>query len=595
MSASPSRKRPRRSAESAPIAPPPGMGFDPAPSAPPPPASLVPPPPPSTTTFTTVPPPPPVGAPPATGATGAVPPPPPPASSMSADAAKAAAQRAASRVHASLGMISGGPTAIDPARYPGMPPGWGAGMTEAQRDAAYHQHTRQSRRLYVGNLPKRASPEDIVKFFNDAMLASGAATRPDLGDPVLAANANLEKGFAFVEFRLVEDAESALAFDGVVFENANINVRRPNDYDPSKNPLGPGGVGGGPVVGAADATLGAAAPGGGGSHHHASSSHQKNLIAHQSDAPIGTIADPTGQTPPVVIATPALATDRGRVPRRVPDGPNKLYVGGFDPLHAASQIRATLEAVGGPLKSFAVMPDARGAPTGHAFFEYQDARLTRVAEEALTGIRPGPGPGRLACRRTHPAEEEEEGGGGGAAAAKKKEGREGQKNASASAGKEKEGSSREVSDAATYEIPRAAIPMLESPSDLVWVYNAVCASHDAVEAGEVEDAIRREAARLAAWAPDRVRSARAHPDGRVTLAFEPGGGDGSGTDAAARAVAGIGGVAFEGRTLWARFAPRDKENKDAGEEEGLGGGGGGVIVAGLPPPPPPPPPKPVAT
>ena len=109
-------------------------------------------------------------------------------------------------------------------------------MTEAQRDAAYHQHTRQSRRLYVGNLPKRVSPEDIVKFFNDAMLASGAATRPDLGDPVLAANANLEKGFAFVEFRLVEDAESALAFDGVVFENANINVRRPNDYDPSKTP-----------------------------------------------------------------------------------------------------------------------------------------------------------------------------------------------------------------------------------------------------------------------------------------------------------------------------------------------------------------------
>ena len=339
-------------------------------------------------------------------------------------------------------------------------------------------------------------------------------------------------------------------------------------------------------LGVEDATLGAAAPGGG-------LSHQKNL-AQSSDAPIGTIADPTGQTPPVVIATPALATDRARVPRRVPDGPNKLYVGGFDPLHAASQIRATLEAVGGPLKSFAVMPDARGAPTGHAFFEYQDPRLTRVAEEALTGIRPGPGPGRLACRRTHPAEEEEEGGGGGAAA-KKKEGREGQKNASASAGKEKEGSSREVSDAATYEIPRAAIPMLESPSDLVWVYNAVCASHDAVEAGEVEDAIRREAARLAAWAPDRVRSARAHPDGRVTLAFEPGGGDGSGTDAAARAVAGMGGLAFEGRTLWARFAPRDKERDDAGEEEGVGGGGGGVIVAGLPPPPPPPPPKPVAT
>ena len=261
-----------------------------------------------------------------------------------------------------------------------------------------------------------------------------------------------------------------------------------------------------------------------------------------------------------MIATPALATDRGRVPRRVPDGPNKLYVGGFDPLHAASQIRATLEAVGGPLKSFAVMPDARGAPTGHAFFEYQDARLTRVAEEALTGIRPGPGPGRLACRRTHPAEEEEEGGGGGAAAAKKQEGREGQKNASASAGKEKEGSSREVSDAATYEIPRAAIPMLESPSDLVWVYNAVCASHDAVAAGEVEDAIRREAARLAAWAPT-VRSARA-PGWRVTLAFEPGGG--TGRDGGAGGRGGWGGRGGED----ALRGRAEEQGEGAGEEEG---------------------------
>ena len=128
MSASPSRKRPRRSAESAPIAPPPGMGFDPAPSAPHHPASLVPPPPPSTTTVTTVPPPPPVGAPPLPRDRRG-PPPPPPASSMSADAAKAAAQRAASRVHASLDDLRGSSIAAADlaARYPGRPPGGARG------------------------------------------------------------------------------------------------------------------------------------------------------------------------------------------------------------------------------------------------------------------------------------------------------------------------------------------------------------------------------------------------------------------------------------------------------------------------------------
>ena len=55
-------------------------------------------------------------------------------------------------------------------KYPGMPPAWGVGMTEAQRDAAYAQHTRQSRRLYVGSLPKPVNDEALHAFFNNAMV-----------------------------------------------------------------------------------------------------------------------------------------------------------------------------------------------------------------------------------------------------------------------------------------------------------------------------------------------------------------------------------------------------------------------------------------
>ena len=69
------------------------------------------------------------------------------------------------------------------------------------------------------------------------MLASGAAVDPAGGDPVVTANINHEKGFAFVEFRRIEDAESSLMFDGVVFEGSNVVVKRPKDYDPSRNPL----------------------------------------------------------------------------------------------------------------------------------------------------------------------------------------------------------------------------------------------------------------------------------------------------------------------------------------------------------------------
>ena len=136
-----------------------------------------------------------------------------------------------------------------------------------------------------------------------------------------------------------------------------------------------------------------------------------------------TVADEMKLHPP-----PALVSEWVRLPRRTPDGPFKLYVGGFDPLHTEWQVRQLLQAVG-PLQSFAVMPDEVGKSTGHAFFEYVDPRLTAIAEQAITGIVLLQK--RLVCKRAMPDAEPEVPGSGALA---------------------------------TYRVPLAALPLLEAPS-----------------------------------------------------------------------------------------------------------------------------------
>ena len=460
---------------------------------------------------------------------------------MSAETAKSLAERAARAIQQTLGLV--GAAGADPSRYPGMPPGWGAGMSAAQLQAAYHQHTRQSRRLYVGNVPRTATADAITAFFNDAMIASGAAVNPSAGDPVVTTTLTADKGFAFVEFLAMEDAESALMFNDVPFQGGKLAVRRPKDYDPALNPLvvKRGGVDSAAAAEAmANRALGAA-----------------------PELPVGVVGSRDGGDPVTLNAPPKIASEWGRLPRRVPDGPNKLYAGGFDPLHGETQVRQILQAVGA-LKSFAPVPDANGKFSGHAFFEYADARLTGIAQEALTGVRLDAGMNvtafskprrcsrRLVCRVADPD------------AAKEKERR------------------RDV-PAFSYAVPASAAALLgeaEAPTErgdgggggdddedtavtVVWVYNAVVAEHaksGAVQ--EVESLLRLEAAREAEWDEAAVVSSRPANDGRVVLTFREGGGVGgadpnrTAADAAAMCASRLNGRTFEGRELFARYAPR---------------------------------------
>ena len=50
------------------------------------------------------------------------------------------------------------------------------------------------------------------------------------GNPILACQVNLDKNFAFLEFRSIDETTQAMAFDGINFKGQSLKLRRPHDY-----------------------------------------------------------------------------------------------------------------------------------------------------------------------------------------------------------------------------------------------------------------------------------------------------------------------------------------------------------------------------
>lgn len=90
--------------------------------------------------------------------------------------------------------------------------------------------TRQARRLYVGNIPFGCSEEEMMSFFN-AQMHYCAFSQAE-GNPILACQINLDKNFAFLEFRSIDETTQAMAFDGISFKGQSVKIRRPHDYQP---------------------------------------------------------------------------------------------------------------------------------------------------------------------------------------------------------------------------------------------------------------------------------------------------------------------------------------------------------------------------
>ncbi|XP_057802010.1 splicing factor U2af large subunit A-like [Salvia miltiorrhiza] len=98
--------------------------------------------------------------------------------------------------------------------------------------ATTQQVTRHALRVYVGGLPPTANQQSLATFFSHVMSAIGGNTAGP-GDAVVNVYINHEKKFAFVAMRSVEEASNAMALDGIIFEGAPVNVRRPSEYNPS--------------------------------------------------------------------------------------------------------------------------------------------------------------------------------------------------------------------------------------------------------------------------------------------------------------------------------------------------------------------------
>ncbi|KAJ3056117.1 hypothetical protein HK097_008040 [Rhizophlyctis rosea] len=182
---------------------------------------------------------------------------------------------------------------------------------------------RQARRLYVGNIPYGISDEALMAFFNQTMTQLNITT--GAGDPVIAAQINHDKNYAFCEFRTPEEATAAMAFDGIQFAGQSLKIRRPKDYQP---------VGG------------------------------------DSDAPMA-------------IHVP------GVVSTNVPDSVNKIFVGGLPIYLNDDQVMELLKSFGELRAFNLVKDAQTGASKGFAFCEYVDPAITDIACQGLNGMELG--------------------------------------------------------------------------------------------------------------------------------------------------------------------------------------------------------------
>ena len=103
-------------------------------------------------------------------------------------------------------------------------------------------NARQSKRLFVHNLPSSATDEGIINFFNLQLNGLNVISTPD---PCISAQISKDRTFALLEFKNPTEATVALAFDGIKMDDndnmdtsngtANgssqgLSVRRPKDY-----------------------------------------------------------------------------------------------------------------------------------------------------------------------------------------------------------------------------------------------------------------------------------------------------------------------------------------------------------------------------
>lgn len=112
----------------------------------------------------------------------------------------------------------------------------------AANTALKPSQARQSKRLFVYNIPPSATDDSTAEFFN--LQLNGLNVTRGI-DPCISAQVSQDRQYALLEFKTPEDATTALAFDGVSMvaedqmDTANgasngaghgLSIRRPKDY-----------------------------------------------------------------------------------------------------------------------------------------------------------------------------------------------------------------------------------------------------------------------------------------------------------------------------------------------------------------------------
>jgi len=184
---------------------------------------------------------------------------------------------------------------------------------------------RSGRRVYVGNLPINVNENELRDFFNATMVAAQGPNRKP-GSSVLGVFLNIRGRFAFIEFRSATEATQAMDLDGIMFRGLSLKMGRPTNFNPT-----------------------------------ASQRNIKKLdISHL-----------------------------GIKSNHVPDGPNKLYIGGIPYTLKEDQVRQLLETYG-PLRGLFLSYDtATGMSKGYAFCYYEDESITDTAISGLNGLQIG--------------------------------------------------------------------------------------------------------------------------------------------------------------------------------------------------------------
>ncbi|KAL4951580.1 hypothetical protein BDW69DRAFT_169736 [Aspergillus filifer] len=199
----------------------------------------------------------------------------------------------------------------------------------AEPSALKPSHSRQSKRLFVYNIPPTATVDGLVSFFN--LQLNGLNVIQGV-DPCISAQISDDRSYALLEFKSPNDTTVALAFDGITMEEhagngaengagKGLEVRRPKDY----------------------------------------------IIPNISEQDL----------------------EGDNAMKDVPDSPNKICVSNIPQYIPEEPVTMLLKSFG-DLKSFVLVKDATTEESrGIAFCEYADPATTTIAVQGLNGMELG--------------------------------------------------------------------------------------------------------------------------------------------------------------------------------------------------------------